>query len=376
MTWSLRLNNDLPSRELLEIALLAEDLGCDQFWVSNDLFLRSAPVLISALAARTSRIKLGIAIMNPYSVHVAELAMAAATLAEVSDGRFLLGIGAGSEEFLGWAGVARPRPLSNTAHAVAALRRMLGHTDVQDADLPSWFGDHSVLRFAQQGPVPVYVGGMAPKMLGMAGRLADGALPLLYPPEHYATARDHVHAGLVAARRDPAPFDLPACIWVSVSDNGSAGRAALAEKLAYYGPSISPYLLAAVGLTPADFLPAAALAQRGRSGEAVALIDDRMLLLGIAGDETEVVERCRALQELGADHLSFGPPLGPDPLSAVRMLGERVMPALGTPLSALAPPAYSFVEAGTVSLDGSVLSNVSASSDGSVGDPVRQEAQR
>jgi hypothetical protein len=63
-------------------------------------------------------------------------------------------------------------------------------------------------------------------------------------------------------------------------------------------------------------------------------------------------------------------------LSAVRMLGERVMPALGTPVSALAPPAYAFVEAGTVSSDGSVLSNVSALSDGSVADPVKQEAQR
>ncbi|MET3805811.1 5,10-methylenetetrahydromethanopterin reductase [Nakamurella sp. UYEF19] len=329
MTWSLRLNNDLAADELLDIALLAEDLGCDQLWVSNDLYLRSAPVLLSALAMRTSRMKLGIAIMNPYSVHVSELAMVAATLAEVSGGRFLLGVGAGSEEFLSWAGLARPRPLATTAQTVAALRRMLGHQDVDDADLPSWFGDHSVLRFDQSGVVPVYVGGMAPKMLAMAGRLADGALPLLYPPEHYVTARAQVYAGLAAAGRDPADFDLPACIWVSLSDNGSAGRAALAEKLAYYGPSISPYLLAEVGLTPEDFLPAAALAQRGRAAEAVAMIDDRMLRLGIAGDEEDVIRRCRALRDLGAAHLSFGPPLGPNPLQAVRILGERVMQALG-----------------------------------------------
>ncbi len=343
MTWSLRLNNDLPAEELLAIAMLAEDLECDQIWVSNDLYLRSAPVLISALAARTSRIKLGIAIMNPYSTHVAEIAMVAATLAEVSHGRFLLGVGAGSEEFLGWAGLDRPRPLTATAHTVAALRRMLGHPDVQAADLPPWFGDHSVLRFAQYGPVPVYVGGMAPKMLAMAGRLADGALPLLYPPEHYVTARSQVYGGLTSAGRDPAGFDLPACIWVSLSDDGSAGRAALAEKLAYYGPSISPYLLAEVGLKPEDFLPAAALAQRGRAAEAAALIDDRMLRLGIAGDTADVVQRCRSLQQLGAGHLSFGPPLGPDPLSAVRMLGELVMPELGTPL-ALSSPAVRAVK--------------------------------
>jgi len=328
MTWSLRLNNDLAPADLLQIAVLAEGLGCDQLWVSNDLYLRSAPVLISALAAKTTSIKLGIAIMNPYSVHVAEIAMMAATLAEISAGRFLLGIGAGSEEFLGWAGLDRPRPLTNTAYAVAALRRMLGHLDVAQADLPPWFGDHSVLRFEQYGPVPVYVGGMAPKMLGMAGRLADGALPLLYPPEHYVVAREQVYAGLRQAGRDPAAFDLPACIWVSLSHNRLQARRALAEKLAYYGPSISGYLLAEVGLRPEDFLPAAALAQRGRGMEAAKLIEERMLVLGIAGDEAEVTRRCRSLQALGANHLSFGPPLGPDPLEAVRILGERVVPAL------------------------------------------------
>ncbi len=328
MTWSLRLNNDLPAAQLLDIAALAESLGCDQLWVSNDLYLRSAPVLIGALAARTSRISLGIAIMNPYSVHVAELAMMAATLAEVSGGRFLLGVGAGSAEFLSWAGLARPRPLATTAQAVATLRKLLGHSDVDDADLPDWFGPTSVLRFDLGAPVPVYVGGMAPKMLAMAGRLADGALPLLYPPEHYVTARHQVQTGLLASGRDPATFDLPACIWVSLSADGAAGRAALAEKLAYYGPSISPYLLAEVGLSPADFLPAAALAQRGRAAEAVGMIDDRMLKLGIAGDEVDVLARCRVLRESGAGHLSFGPPLGPDPLAAVRLLGEQVMPAV------------------------------------------------
>lgn len=329
MTWSLRLNNDLPLAELRDIAVLAEELGCGQLWLSNDLYLRSAPVLMGALAVATSRIKLGIAIMNPYSVHVSELAMTAATLAEVSGGRFLLGVGAGSAEFLGWAGIDRARPLRTTAEAVATLRKMLGHHDVDDADLPSWFGEHSVLRFPQHcGPVPVYVGGMAPKMLTMAGRLADGALPLLYPPEHFPSARQQIYAGLTAAGRDAAHFDLAACIWVSLSADRSAGRAALAEKLAYYGPSISPYLLAEVGLRPAEFLPAAALAQRGRGAEAAALIDDRMLRLGIAGGETEVVTRCRSLRALGASHLSFGPPLGPDPLAAVRMLGERVMPAV------------------------------------------------
>ena len=95
MKFSVRVNNDLSVAELTALAVAAEAAGFDQLWVSNDLFLRSAPVLAATLAARTSRIGLGIGVMNPYSVHPSELAMMAATLQEASGGRFLLGIGRG-----------------------------------------------------------------------------------------------------------------------------------------------------------------------------------------------------------------------------------------------------------------------------------------
>jgi 5,10-methylenetetrahydromethanopterin reductase len=319
--FSVRVNNDLPFAELLALATAAEQAGFGQLWFSNDLFLRSAPVLAGALAARTERIGLGIAVMNPYSVHVSELAMVAATAQEVSGGRFLLGLGAGAEQFLGWAGLARPRPLAVTRTALVVLRALLGHGDVDRTLLPEWFGPDSVLRFPVERPVPVYVGAMGPKMLAMAGRHADGVLPLLYPPERYAVVRPQVLAG--ARSRE---VDLPACFWVSVSADATAGRAALAEKLAYYGPSIPAGVLATSGLRPQDFAPAAELAQRGRA--AAALIDDQMLSLGVAGDVADVVARCRALVKLGASHLSFGPPLGPDPVAAVRLLGEQVLPVL------------------------------------------------
>ncbi|MGH3163940.1 MAG: LLM class flavin-dependent oxidoreductase, partial [Streptosporangiaceae bacterium] len=199
--FSVRVNNDLGFAGLLALAEAAECAGFDQLWVSNDLFLRSAPVLAGALAARTGRIGLGISVMNPYSVHVSELAMAAATVQEVSGGRFLLGLGAGAEQFLGWAGIARTRPLATTRTALAVLRTLLGHRDVDASLLPEWFGPDSVLRFPVTRPVPVYIGAMGPKMLEMAGRHADGVLPLLYPPERYTAVRQQVLAGAAPGRR-------------------------------------------------------------------------------------------------------------------------------------------------------------------------------
>lgn len=67
---------------------------------------------------------------------------------------------------------------------------------------------------------------------------------------------------------------------------------------------------------------------RGCSDPRSLLIDDRMLALGVAGGAADVLARCRALRRLGARHLSFGPPLGPDPVVAIRLLGEAVLPAL------------------------------------------------
>lgn len=329
MTYSLRVNNDLDVTALVDLAQRAERYGFDQLWVSNDLFLRSAPVLLGVLAAKTERLKLGVGIMNPYSVHVSEIVMMAATMQEATCGRFLLGVAAGSAEFLAWAGLERPRPLAKTAETVRVARALLGAGDV-DGKLPDWFGPLSQLRFPLADRVPVYVGGMSPKMLQMAGRLADGVLPLLYPPEHFTEARAQVMRGVQEAGRAPSDIDIPACFWVSVADDADAARLALAAKIAYYGPSFAPYLLARAGLAVEDFGPVTAVLERKGLDAAARLVDERMLALGITGSVAQVVQRCQSVRAMGATHLSFGPPLGPDVREALDVLGTEVLPALAT----------------------------------------------
>ncbi|HET7036011.1 MAG TPA: LLM class flavin-dependent oxidoreductase, partial [Thermomicrobiaceae bacterium] len=86
LRFSLRLNNDLPAAAYVQLARLAEEAGFDQFWVSHDLFLRSAPAILAAAAQATERIALGTCVLNPYTLHPAEIAMTAATLDELSGG--------------------------------------------------------------------------------------------------------------------------------------------------------------------------------------------------------------------------------------------------------------------------------------------------
>ena len=110
MKFSLRFNNDLPVQDYVAYARAAEAAGFDQFWVSNDLFLRSAPVILSAAALATERIEIGTCILNPFTLHPAEIAMFAATLDELSGGRFNLGLSAGAEDFMRWLGLAYRYP--------------------------------------------------------------------------------------------------------------------------------------------------------------------------------------------------------------------------------------------------------------------------
>lgn len=321
VTFSLRVNNDLPIEEFADLAARAEAHGFGQIWYSHDLFLRAAPVALTAAALRTERIRLGAGILNPYSLHPSEIAMVAASLQEVSGDRFLLGLGAGAEEFLGWAGLDRPRPLARTRDAVRAVRALL------DGRSPEGWRAEAHLRVRPR-PTPIYVGAMSPKMLALAGAEADGVLALLYPPEHYTVAMEQVGTGIAGAGRDPAEMDRPACVWCSVATDADAARRPLAEKIAYYGASFAPYLLQRAGLSVADFAPIQAALAAGEPDRARTLVTGKMLSLGIAGTPEDVIARCRGLIGAGARHLSFGPPLGPDLNEAVDLLGTKVLPAL------------------------------------------------
>jgi 5,10-methylenetetrahydromethanopterin reductase len=329
MRFSLRLNNDLPLADYVALARTAEAVGFDQVWVSNDLFLRSAPVVLSAMAQATRRIQLGTGIMNPHTVHPAELAMLAATMDELSGGRFNLGLGAGAADFLAWVGLADPHPVRTMRETIEGIRRLLSGRSLPEGGRFLRGSAEAYLRFPAPRVTPLYVGAMGPRLLAVAGELADGVLPLLLPPEHYFTVRPLVDAGV--RRRDPArgPLDLAACVWVSVAEDKGAARRALAEKVAYYGQALGDLIHARLGVTREAFAPITRAAMTEQDlPRAAAMVTDRMLAIGVAGPPEAVVERLQPLVEAGVRHVSLGPPLGPDPVRAVELLGRRVLPRL------------------------------------------------
>lgn len=327
MRFSLRFNNDLPVRDYVALAQLAEQAGIDQFWVSNDLFLRSAPVLLTAVAAATARIEIGTCILNPYTIHPAEIATFAATLDEYSGGRFNLGIASGAADFLGWVGLKHDRPRTALIEVVTALRRLFaGERTEMDGHFLQWSRE-AYLRFAAPRQVPIYIGAMSPNMLRAIGSHADGGLPLLFPPEHYTNVAPLIAEGATAAGRDLRDVDVAACIWCSLADDRDAAEAPLREKIAYYGHAMSPTILAQLGLSHDDFKAIEhAVMVDNDLPRAARMVTPAMLRIGIAGTPHQLIERVEALVERGVTHLSFGPPLGPDIAYTLKMLGEVVIP--------------------------------------------------
>lgn len=325
MRFSLRLNNDLPVAEYRALAIAADALGFDQFWVSNDLFLRFGPAILLDVAHATQRIEVGTGILNPYTLHPGEMAMLAATMDELTGNRFNLGLAAGAGEFLKWVGIAQDAPLATVRETVLAVRALLRGERVEFAGERLQWGAEAYLRFDPPRVTPIYIGAMGPKMLTLSGEIADGALPLLFPPEHYFGVQPYIEQGL--ARRDAAlpALDFAACIWVSLAEDRAAARRVLAHKIAYYGHALGPLIWDRLGLVREDFnaIETAMMVERDEE-KAISLVDERMLRIGIVGGAHEVIERLEPLVAAGATHLSFGPPLGPNRLEAIELLGKVV----------------------------------------------------
>jgi len=327
MKFSLRLNNDRPMAEYLQLAKAAESGGFDQFWVTHDLFQRSAPIILTAVAGVTERLKLGTAIVNPYTINPAELAMLAATLDEASHGRFILGLGSGAGDFLKWIGIEQKLPLTAVKETTEVIRKLMaGEHAALGGRFLQWT-EQAYLRFKPGRQIPIYLGAMGPKMLTAIGVWADGGLPLLFPPEHYTTVLPYIQNGAQEAGRSLDDLDIAGCVWCSVSEDRQAAQEVLKGRIAYYGYALGPMIWGELGLHKADFTQIEqAMVVENNPEKAKSLVTEDMLAVGVVGGPADLIRRIEKLAALGLQHISLGPPLGPDPLAAVEVIGREVIP--------------------------------------------------
>ncbi len=214
----------------------AEARGFRRVWLAEDHHSRDIFVQATAVGVATETIEIGLGIVNPYTRHPAQIAMAVADLEELAGPRFALGLGAGWSSIAAH-GLENPRPITALREAAEICREMLGGGRVAyEGSLYRLPAPGARLTFRPPRPgVPLYFGTMGPRTLRMAAPMADGVFfSVLASPAYVEHCLGHAQAGLAAAGRDADEVDVACYIIFSVDEDGDAARAAAKGLIAHY----------------------------------------------------------------------------------------------------------------------------------------------
>ena len=164
---------------VVHVAERAERLGYDAFFLAEG-WGHDAGVLLAEVATRTSRIQIGTGVVNTWGRSAAGLAMMASSLASVSGGRFILGLGAGSPSLAeGLHNAAFTAPVPRLEAVAREVRRLLSG-ERMSSSVP---GGSPALRLGVRtdSEVPLYLAALGPSAVRLCGQVADGWLPFLLP---------------------------------------------------------------------------------------------------------------------------------------------------------------------------------------------------
>ncbi|HVF12621.1 MAG TPA: LLM class flavin-dependent oxidoreductase [Actinomycetota bacterium] len=287
----------LPIPEtVIPLARLAESLGYTDLW-SAEVSGTDGLTPLAAAAAVTESLRFGTAILPVFTRPPALMAMGAASLQAISGGRFVLGIGTSSSIIVGrWMGEEFSRPLTRIRETVAFLRDALEGKKM-DVDA-NGFNVHGFRLTAETGAkVPIYIAGLGPKMLRLAGQIADGVILFLFTPDGVRSALEQVRAGAEDVGRDVSEIDVVARIPVAVDEDDEFLRFMLRRLTTNYA-IVDVYN---ASLTRQGFGdPAESISKLWQSGErdkAAAAVTDEMLeglyLFGSAEDVRNGIEGFR-----------------------------------------------------------------------------------
>jgi 5,10-methylenetetrahydromethanopterin reductase len=203
-----------------ELTRQAEDLGYANAWFGDSPNIwREGYVTMAACAVGTERIVIGTGVTNPVTRHPSVMASTWATLAEWLPGRVALGIGVGDSALQTMG--RKPTTLAKLEAWVANFRKLqAGEEAVEDES-----GKPFHLAYPVPGKVPVYIGASAPKILHLAGRIADGVIMLVgTDPLFVEAGLRTIEAGANEAGRSLSDIDVVLWTPTSILDDRAAAR--------------------------------------------------------------------------------------------------------------------------------------------------------
>ncbi len=295
----------LPMEAIPDLARLAEAHGFGCAW-GGEANNKDPTVMLAAIAAATKRLKIGSAVYHILGRTPATLALQAAALDELSQGRFLLGVGVSNPTIAKWHGLALDRPLGRVKEYLEIVRRAM-QGEKLNFDGQFYSAQGFKMAFKPSGKkIPIYLAAFGPKMSRLAGSLTDGVLINMANPQEVRRIVEEVKSGAKEAGKDLDALEVIVKIRCSVAATYTLAREALSHALTYY--ALADYyrnLLTRMGFG-AEVEAMRSAWKSGGFHAARALVTDRLfegLPLMPATSVAEIQERIRPYAEAGATRI-------------------------------------------------------------------------
>lgn len=336
------------AQQVATLAVEAEKLGLDVCWVA-EAWGADGPSALGYLAARTERMLLGSGVIQVGTRSPVLVAQTAITLSNLSNGRFLLGLGASGPQVIeGLHGASFGRPLARISETIDIVRQVFAGGKIsysgREFEIPRPGGEAVPMRLSTrpEHPIPIYLATLSPAMLRLTGRVADGWLGTSFVPEGADDAYFcHLDDGLAEAGRSRADIDI--CQGAEVAfaadedelrDMVAGRKNELAFSLGGMGSSSTNFYNRAYSRQGwADV--AAEVRERWQRGDrdgAAGLVTDEMVLATtLIGTEQMVAERLAVWRAAGVNTARLYP--AGDTLDAkLRTLGRAIELVQQTPV--------------------------------------------
>jgi 5,10-methylenetetrahydromethanopterin reductase len=322
--------------DLVACAQAAEGAGIQRFWLAENYYFRTSTVMATAVALATRSIGIGLGVLNPFTRLAPLIAMETATLDELSGGRVTLALGAGRtpERHLG---LDRSRSVSRLGETVDVCRRLLGGETLDYAGKVYRIAPGAMrlgFRPPRGAAVPIYLAGMGPRTLRLAGEMADGIfLDVFTSPGFVRGMRPHVEEGLRRGGRTLADVFFGTYVVFAVDRDGRAARDLVKPTLVDYlrARMVADERMAHAGIAPEAFGEVRAGLQaawaRGGMDEAVRFMPDWICdRLAVCGTPDECCAGLQAYADAGIRTVALFNVLGRDPVEAIRLIAREIAP--------------------------------------------------
>ena len=305
-------SHGLNASETVDCARLAESLGYDSVWMAEghggDQF-----AVLSAVAAQTSRVKLGTCISSVFVRSAPTIAMAAAVVDQISGGRFILGLGSSHKvQVEPEHGLSYSKPVTRVRETAEVVRLLLRDGRVSYRGETVTIENYELWFEPFRPRLPIYFAAVFPKMIGVCGEMADGVILTRTTLDVGAEARRHIAAGAEAVGRDAGEVDVTALLPVAAADDPADAYDALRPGVAMYTGFFPRYNRMTVeqGFGDEAAVIAEAWARGDREAATRAVSDALIDAVCIAGTPEHCRERIAGYHASGIDLPMIAPAAG------------------------------------------------------------------